>query len=570
MTIPGILGIVLFTAVAVAIAKPVGLYLYAVFNDGRTWLDPVMRPLEKRIYRWTGVNPAQEMRWTQYFLAILAFNLVGFVVLYIFLRIQAGLPFNPQHLKDVGPHLSFNTAVSFMTNTNWQAYGGEFTMSYVSQTMLVVQQVLSPITGLAIVVAFIRGFTRRSGSNLGNFWVDLVRAVLWVMLPVSLISAVVLVALGTPQNWMPYVTAHPLQGGTQTIAQGPVAGMTAPMQFGDNGGGFFNMNAGQPYEAASAASLLFQSLLGVAVPVGLTYYFGKAVKDTRQGWIILSAMVVMFLVGVFIVYHAEAVGNPLIHRLGVRGPNMEGKEVRFGPALSSLFETLTTAVSWGSTAAANDSLMPLSALVLMFNMKSGEVIIGAWGVGLIGMLAFAILAVFLAGLMVGRTPEYLGKKIQSFEVKMAVLAMIAPTFVVLGFAGWAVSTKGGLAGIFNPGPQGLGEVLYAYASGVGNNGSAMGGLGAALPFYTWTVGLAMLLGRFAQYIPALAIAGSVIEKKTVPPSAGTFPTNTWLFGVLLIVTVVIVGALVFFPALALAPLAEHFALWAGHVFGGGS
>lgn len=570
MTIPGILGILLFTAVAVAIAKPVGLYLYAVFNDGRTWLDPVMRPLEKRIYRWTGVNPSQEMRWTQYFLAILAFNLVGFVVLYIFLRIQAGLPFNPQHLKDVGPHLSFNTAISFMTNTNWQAYGGEFTMSYVSQTMLVVQQVLSPITGLAMVVAFIRGFSRKSGSNLGNFWVDLVRAVLWIMLPVSLISTLVLVAMGTPQNWMPYVSAHTLQGPTQSIAQGPVASMTAPMQFGDNGGGYFNMNAGQPYEAASAASLLFQSLLGVSIPVGLTYYFGKAVKDTRQGWIILGAMVLMFLGGTLVTYHAEAAGNPLLHRLGLKGPNMEGKEVRFGPALSSLFETLTTAVSWGSTAAANDSLMPIGGLVPLFNMMSGEVIIGAWGVGLLGMLAFAILAVFLAGLMVGRTPEYLGKKIQSFEVKMAVLAMIVPTFVILGFTAWAVSSKGGQAGIYNPGPHGLSEVLYAYSSGVGNNGSAFGGLSAALPFYTWTVGLAMLFGRFAMYIPALAIAGSVSQKKTVPPSAGTFPTNTWLFGVLLIGTVVIVGALVFFPALALGPLAEHFALWAGHVFGGGS
>ncbi len=566
VTIPGLVGILVFMLVIVLIAKPVGLYLYAVYDDQHTWLDPVLRPTERFIYRLTGVREGHEMRWTEYFLALLAFNLVGFVLLYGFLRVQAVLPFNPAHMKDVGPHLAFNTAVSFMTNTNWQAYGGESTMSYFSQAMLMVQQFLSPITGLAMVLAFIRGLVRKNANTLGNFWVDLVRTVLWVSLPIAFLGAIVLVALGNPQNWGGYITVHTLQGTKQVIAQGPVGMMNAIMQFGDNGGGYFNMNAGHPYETASAASLLWQLLLGVSIPVGLTYYFGKAVKDTRQGWTILGAMMAMFLAGTLVLYHAEALGNPLLTHLGLHGPNMEGKEVRFGPALSSLFEATTTAVSWGSTAAANDSLMPLGGLVTLFNMMSGEVIIGAWGVGLLGMLAFAILAVFLAGLMVGRTPEYLGKKIQSYEVKMAVLAMIVPTFVILGLSAWAVTNKGGLAGILNPGPHGLSEVLYAYSSGVGNNGSAFGGLDAAAPFYTWTVALAMLFGRFAMYIPALAIAGSLARKQPVPASAGTFPTHGVMFGALLIATVFIVGALVFFPALSLGPLAEHFALWSGHLF----
>ncbi len=570
MTVPGVLGILVFTAFLVVMAKPMGLYLYAVYDRRKTWFDPAIRPVERVIYRWTGVNEDHEMRWTEYFIALLAFNLVGFIVLYIALRIQGALPFNPMHMKDVGPHLAFNTGVSFTTNTNWQAYGGESTMSYASQAMLMMQQFLSPISGLAMVLAFIRGLTRKNANTLGNFWVDLVRTLLWVSLPMAFIGAIVLVGLGNPQNWGTYVTAHTLQGGIQTIAQGPVGMMNSIMQLGDNGGGFFNMNAGHPYETATAASLMFQMVLGFSIPVGLTYYFGKVVKDTRQGWTILGAMLVMFLGGTLVLYHAEALGNPILnHLVGIHGPNMEGKEVRFGPALSSLFESSTTAVSWGSTAAANDSLMPIGGLITLWQMMSGEVIIGAWGVGLLGMLAFAVLAVFLAGLMVGRTPEYLGKKIGSYEVKMAVLAMIVPTFVILGFSAWAVTSHGGLAGIYNPGPHGLSEVLYAYSSGVGNNGSAFGGLDAAAPFYTWTVGLAMLFGRFAMYIPALAIAGSLVQKQSVPESAGTFPTHGFLFGGLLIATVVIVGALVFFPALSLGPLAEHFALWSGHLFGGG-
>ncbi len=570
MTVPGVLGILVFVAALILIAKPVGLYLYGVYDQRRTFLDPVMRPVERLIYRVSGVREDKEMRWTEYFLAILAFNVVGFIVLYIFLRVQAALPFNPAHMKDVGPHVSFNTAVSFMSNTNWQAYGGESTMSYFSQTMLMVQQFLSPITGMGMILAFIRGLSRKNANTLGNFWVDLTRTVLWVSLPIAFVGAVVLIALGNPQNWNAYVTAHTLQGPKQVIAQGPVGMMNAIMQLGDNGGGFFNMNAGQPYETASAASLMFQLILGFSIPIGLTYYFGKVVKDTRQGWTILGAMLAMFLGGTLIMYHAEVLGNPALAHLGIHGPNMEGKEVRFGPALSSLFETSTTAVSWGSTAAANDSLMPIGGLVALFNMMSGEVIVGAWGVGLLGMLAFAILAVFLAGLMVGRTPEYLGKKIQSYEVKMAVLAMIVPTFVILGLSAWAVTSKGGLAGIFNPGPQGLSEVLYAFSSGVGNNGSAFGGLDAAAPFYTWTVALAMLFGRFAMYVPALAIAGSLVKKQAVPSGTGTMPTHGVLFAGLLTATVLIVGALDVFPALALGPLAEHFALWSGHLFGGGA
>lgn len=570
MTVPGTLGILVFVLFLVLWAKPVGTYFYAVYDTGKTFLDPVMRPIERVIYRVTGVDERHEMRWTQYFMALLAFNLVGFILLYICLRAQAALPFNPQHFKDIGPHIAFNTAVSFMTNTNWQAYSGETTMSYLSQSMLMVQQFLSPITGMGMILAFIRGLSRRNANTLGNFWVDLTRTFLWVSLPVAIIGGLVLIGLGNPQNWGAYITVHTLQGAKQVIAEGPVGMFNAIMQFGDNGGGFFNMNAGHPYESASAASLMFQLVLGFSVPVGLTYYFGKVVKDTRQGWTVLGAMLVMFLAGTLIMYHAEAAGNPLLTHFGIHGANMEGKEVRFGPALSSLFETSTTAVSWGSTAAANDSLMPIGGLIPLFNMMSGEVIVGAWGVGLLGMLAFVILAVFLAGLMVGRTPEYLGKKVQAFEVKMAVLAMIVPSFIILGLASWAVSSRGGLAGIFNPGPHGLSEVLYAYSSGVGNNGSAFGGLGAALPFYTWTVGFAMLFGRFAMYIPALAIAGSLVKKQAIPANAGTFPTHGIMFGGLLIATVLIVGALVFFPALALGPLAEHFALWAGHMFGGGA
>ncbi len=569
MTIPGVVGILVLTAAIIALAKPVGSYLYAVYDGPRTWLEPVMGPLERRLYRWTGVDSKHEMRWTEYVFALLIFNLVGFIALYILLRIQSVLPFNPQHLPDLGPHLSFNTAVSFMTNTNWQAYSGEATMSYFSQDMLMIQQVLSPITGLCMAVAFIRGFSRKNADTLGNFWVDLTRTLLFVALPVLLISALVLVAMGTPDTLLPYAHVTTLQGGHQLIARGPVGAFESAMQFGDNGGGFFNVNAGHPFESPGAASLIFQMMIGVSIPVGLTYYFGKAVGDTRQGWTILAAMMAMFVAGVFILYHAEVATNPLLAQLGLHGPNLEGIDWRFGPALSSFFETLTTAVSWGSTAAANDSLMPLGGMIPLFNMMSGEVIIGAWGVGLLGMLAFAIMAVFLAGLMVGRTPEYLGKKIQAFEIKMAVLAMIVPTFVILGLAAWAVSSKGGLAGIFNPGPHGLSEILYAFASGVGNNGSAFGGLGAALPFYTWTVGLAMLFGRFAMYIPALAIAGSLARKQTVPAGAGTFPTHGATFAVLLIAVVVIVGALTFFPALALGPLAEHFQLWSGHVIGGG-
>ncbi len=569
MTLPGVLGIVLFLVVVTLTVKPVGLYLYHVFDGGKTWLDPLLKPVERAIYRLGGVDPAKEMRWTEYLFALLAFNLAGFVLLYPVLRLQGVLPLNPQHLPAVGAHVAWNTAVSFVTNTNWQAYGGESTLSYLSQMWLTVQQFLSPISGLAMVLAFIRGLTRKNVSTLGNFWVDLTRAFLWVALPVAVVAAVVLIALGTPQNFAPYVVAHTLQGTKQVLPGGPVASMTSIMQFGDNGGGYFNTNAGYPFETPSAASLMFQLVLGFLVPVGLTYYFGKKTGDTRQGWTIFAAMMVMFAFGIFATYWAEAAGNPIVsHLLQHSVPNMTGKETRFGVAGSSLFEVSTTAVSWGSTAAANDSFTPIGSLILLFNMMTGEVIIGAWGVGLLGMLAFAILAVFLAGLMVGRTPEYLGKKIQAYEVKMATLAMIVPTFVILGFAAWAVTSKGGLSGIFNPGPQGLSEVLYAFSSGVGNNGSAMGGLNAASPFYTWTVGFAMLIGRFPMYIPALAIAGSLAKKQTVPPSIGTFPTNGWLFGVLLIGTVVIVGALVFFPALALGPMAEQFAMQAGHLFGG--
>ena len=567
MTVQGVLQLVVLVVVLALLAKPVGTYLHRVFENQRTFLDFALVPFERFVYRFAGIDPTKEMRWTTYGLALLTFNLVGFVILFVLLLLQPYLPLNPAHLPAVPFWTAWNTAISFTTNTNWQVYGGESTLSYLSQAWLIVQQFVSPVTGICFFLAVVRGFVRQNSETLGNFWRDLVRGILWVALPGAIAAAVVLIAMGSPQNFHPYTVATTLQGAHQTIAQGPIASMTSIMQLGDNGGGYMNANAAHPYEAPSAASLVFQLLLGFLVPIGCIYLFALMVKDRRQGWAIFAAMALMFVPLTLLMYHAEAAGNPIINHLQLAGhANMEGKEVRFGPALSSLFNSSTTAVSWGSVAAAMDSLTPIGGLVPLFNMMTGEVIFGSWGVGMVGMLAYAVMAVFLAGLMVGRTPEYLGKKIQAFEVKMSVLAMVVPSFVILIFAALSVMLPAARAGIFNPGPHGLTEVLYAFASGVGNNGSAFGGLNAASPWYAATVGFAMLFGRYPMYLPLLAMAGSLGRKQRIPVSAGTFPTHGWLFVVLLVGTVVIVGALTFFPALALGPLAEQFAMQAGKLY----
>ncbi|MCL6094219.1 MAG: potassium-transporting ATPase subunit KdpA [Actinobacteria bacterium] len=556
-------------AVVALIAWGMGTYMYRVFEGGHTFLDPIMVPLERGIYRFVGIDPDQEMRWTTYVFALLAVNLIGFIVLFILLEIQTVLPLNPAHQAHVPFWVGWNTAISFVTNTNWQAYAGEATLSYLSQAWLVVQQFLSPITGICLFLAVARGFSRQSSNTLGNFWRDFVRALLWISIPLAVIATIVLVALGSPQNLHPYTHVTTLQGLHQIIAQGPVASMTAIMQLGDNGGGFFNANAAHPFIAPNVVSLLFQLLLGFAVPAGCIYLFGKMIKDTRQSRAIFAAMAVLFLAGALIMYHFESAGNTVLtaHHITLAShANYEGKETRFGVGTTTLFNNSTTAISWGSVAASNDSMTPIGGMINLFNMMTGEVIFGSWGVGMIGMLAFAILAVFLAGLMVGRTPEYLGKKIEAYEVKMSVLAMVVPSFVILILAALSVSIAAGKAGIFNPGPHGLTEVLYAFSSGVGNNGSAFGGLNAASPWYAATVGIAMLLGRYAMYIPLVAIGGSLARKQHIPTSAGTFPTHGLLFIVLLVGTVLIVGALVFFPALALGPLAEQFAMNAGRLF----
>lgn len=567
MTLQGLVQPFIIIAVMALLAKPFGTYLYKVFEGGSTFLDPILGPLERFAYKISGIDPQREMRWTTYGLSLLAVNLVGFVILFILLRIQEFLPLNPAHQSAVPFWVTFNTAISFVTNTNWQVYSGETTMSYLSQMWLVSQQFISPAIGITFLLVLVRGFSRQESKTVGNFWRDLVRGILWVGLPLALVGSVVLVWLGSPQNFNPYVHATTLQGSHQVIAQGPVASMTSIMQLGDNGGGFFNMNAAHPYAAPNAASLMFQEILGFLIPVGVIYMFGKMINKKRQAWAIFIAMSAMFLIGSVALYHFEAAGNPIINHIGLATHgNMEGKEVRFGVGTTSLFENTTTAVSWGSVAASNDSLTPLGGLVTLFNINTGEVIFGSWGVGLMGMLGYVILAVFLAGLMVGRTPEFLGKKISAYEVKMASLFLLIPAFAILILTAISLTTHAGLSGIFNPGPHGLTEVAYAFSSGVANNGSAFGGLSSSSPWYSATVGLAMLIGRYPMYIPLLAVGGSLALKQRVPASAGTFPTEGPMFIGLLISTVVIVGALIFFPVYALGPIAEHFAMVAGKLF----
>jgi potassium-transporting ATPase potassium-binding subunit len=567
MTLNGWIQILIFCAIVVALVKPLGWYMTRVFNGERTFLSPILRPVETVLYKLAGTSEREEQHWLTYTLAMLAFNLLGFVVLYALQRFQAVLPFNPMGMGAVVPDLAFNTAASFMTNTNWQNYGGESTMSYLVQMAgLTVQNFVSAATGIALAVALIRGFSRASAKSIGNFWADMTRATLYVLLPLCVMLTLFYVARGVPQTLSAYIDASTLEGARQTIAVGPVASQLAIKMLGTNGGGFFNANSAHPFENPDALVNLIQMVTIFAIGAALTNVFGRMVGDQRQGWAILGAMGVIFLVGVAVAYWAEAAGNPLVHALGVDGGNMEGKEVRFGTALSALFAVITTAASCGAVNALHSSFMPLGGLIPLINMELGEIVIGGVGAGLYGMLLFVVLTMFVAGLMVGRTPEYLGKKIEAKEVKMAILAILCLPLAMLGFTAIAVVLPTGLASIGNPGPHGFSEVLYAYVSGAANNGSAFGSLSGNTLWYNLTIGAAMLMGRFFVIVPAMAIAGSMAAKKTVPVSAGTFPTHGGLFIGLLVGVILIVGGLTFFPALALGPIVEHLSMIAGQSF----
>jgi K+-transporting ATPase ATPase A chain len=563
MTANGWLQIGIFLAIVLMLAKPMGAYMARVFSGEMTWF----RKVEGAIYRVCSIDPAAEQSWVQYTGSLLAFSLISIVVTYAILRLQQWFPWNPQGLANVGPDLSFNTATSFGTNTNWQSYTPETTMSYLSEMVaLATHNFFSAAAGIAVAIAFVRGFSRHSTKLLGNFWVDFTRAILYVLLPLSVAGALVLCSQGVIQNLDPYTKVTTLEGGTQVIPQGPVASQEAIKMIGTNGGGFFNANSAHPYENPTPLSNLLQMLFIFLIPAGLTYTFGKMVKDTRQGWALLAAMTVLFLAGVFVVYPAEATGNPVLHGLGVPGANWEGKEVRFGVANSALFSVVTTDASCGAVNNVHDSMTPLGGLVPMINIELGEVIFGGVGSGLYGILIFAVLAVFIAGLMVGRTPEYLGKKIEQKEVKMMMLAVLVLAVSILGFSAVSIGLKNVGESMTNHGPHGFAEVLYAFTSGTGNNGSAFAGLSANTPYLNTTIGLAMLFGRFLMLIPVLAAAGSLAQKKLVPVSSGTFPTHGPLFVVLLTGVIVIVGALTFFPALSLGPIVEHFLMWQGRLW----
>ncbi|PZQ96925.1 MAG: potassium-transporting ATPase subunit KdpA [Cereibacter sphaeroides] len=567
MTLNGWIQILIFIGIVIALVKPLGGYLTRVMAGERSFLSPALGPLERGLYRISGVREDEEQHWTTYVGAMLMFNLAGLVLLYFMQRLQGTLPWNPQGLGAIGPELAFNTAASFVSNTNWQSYGGETTMSYFTQMAgLSVQNFVSAATGIAIAVAMIRAFSRKSARTLGNFWVDMTRSVLYLLLPICIVGALVLVWQGVPQNLNAYTAATTLEGGQQTIAQGPVASQMMIKHLGTNGGGFFNANAAHPFENPNAITNLIHMVSIFAIGAALTNVFGRMVGNPKQGWAILAAMGVLFIAGVAVTYWAEASGNPLLHALGLDGGNMEGKETRFGIATSSLFAVITTAASCGAVIAMHDSFMPLGGMILMINMMLGEIIVGGVGAGFYGILLFVVLAIFVAGLMVGRTPEYLGKKIKAKEVKMAVLAVLCLPLAMLCLTAIAVVIPAGTGAIWNPGPHGFSEVLYAYTSAAANNGSAFGGLSANTPFYNVTLGIAMLMGRFMVIIPALAIAGSLVGKKSVPASAGTFPTHGSLFVGLLVGVILIVGGLTFFPALALGPIVEHLAMRHGQTF----
>jgi len=575
MTSNGLLQIALFCAIVTAIAVPLGTYMARVFAGERTFLSPVLGPVERGIYWISGVDAKKEQHWLTYAVAMLLFHVVCFASLYAILRLQYYLPFNPQGMTGMREDLALNTAVSFTTNTNWQNYGGETTLSYFAQMAgLTVHNFVSAAAGIAMAIALIRGFVRRSAQTVGNFWVDLTRCTLYVLLPISIIGGLAYVWMGMPQNLHAYVDATTLEGAKQTIAQGPIASQIVIKTVGTNGGGFFNTNAAHPYENPTALSNLLTVVLEFMLGASLTMTFGRMVGNMRQGWALFGVMGILFLAGVLTSYWAESAGNPAFASLGVdqvasatqAGGNMEGKEVRFGIVNSSLFETTTTDTSDGAVNSMHDSFTPIGGLVPIVNMQLGEVIFGGVGCGLYGMLLFAIIALFIAGLMVGRTPEYLGKKLEAREVKMAILAMLAVPMATLLLTAVATVLPVGLAGPENAGPHGFSEILYAFVSQSNNNGSAFAGLTGNTPFYNLTGSIAMMIGRFAIAIPVLAIAGSLAAKKLVPASAGTFPTDNGLFVALLIGVIIITGGLVYFPADALGPFVEHLQMQAGTLY----
>jgi K+-transporting ATPase ATPase A chain len=567
MTAIGWLQIVLFCATVVALTPVLGLYMTRVFNGGRTWLSPVLRPVETLLYRTAGVDETHEQHWFTYTVAMLLFHAAGFVALYALMRLQAALPFNPAEQSNVAPDLAFNTAMSFITNTNWQNYGGESTMSYLVQMLgLTHQNFLSAATGIVLAIALIRGFARTSAKTVGNFWVDIMRCTLYVLLPICVPYALFLVWQGMPQTLGPYVDATTLEGGRQTIAVGPVASQVAIKMLGTNGGGFFNANAAHPFENPTALSNFLQIISIFAIGAALTNVFGRMIGNQRQGWALLAAMAVLFVAGVFVTYWAEASSTSTLNALGLTGGNMEGKEVRFGIVASALFAVITTAASCGAVNAMHDSFTALGGMIPLINMQLGEIIVGGVGAGLYGMLLFVIITVFVAGLMVGRTPEYIGKKIEAKEVKMAMLAILVLPLMYLGWAAIAAVNPQALPQLGNAGPHGFSEMLYLYTSSTANNGSAFAGITANTLFFNITGAVAMFVGRFWMIIPAMAIAGALAAKKSVPPSLGTFPTTGTLFVGLLVGVILILGGLTFFPALALGPIVEHFAMTAGTVF----
>ena len=577
VTLNSVLQVAIFLVIVLLLTKPIGLYMTKVFNGERTWLSPVCVPIERLFYKLSGVNPEEEQEWTGYVIAVLIFSVVGMLLLYLIERTQQldGPFFNPQNFGPVEQRLAFNTAASFTTNTNWQNYVGEQTMSYFTQmTGLAFHQFVSAAVGIALAVALIRGLSRRSARHLGNFWVDLVRCTLYILLPISIVIALVFVSQGMIQNFAPYTIVHTLDGQIQVIAQGPVASMEAIKDLGTNGGGFFNVNAAHPFENPNAFTTILILLEELSLGAGLFYMFGKMVGDTRQGWVLWAVSAIIFVIAIVVALPAEQIGNPLLAKAGANeavtayqaGGNMEGKEVRFGITDSVLFAVTTTATSTGSVNSMHDSYTPIGGMIPLTLIALGEMVFGGVGSGLYTMLMFAIIAVFIAGLMVGRTPEYLGKKIERKEIMMAALALLVSPAIILGFTGVAISLQAGTSSILNAGPHGLTEVLYAFTSANGNNGSAFAGISGNTPFYNWALGMAMLLGRFAELIPILAFGGSLVRKRAVPAGLGTFPTTGPLFVGLMIGVILIVGALTYFPAYSLGPIVEQLMMQAGKVF----
>jgi K+-transporting ATPase ATPase A chain len=571
MSVIGWIQIILYCAIIVAIVPVLGGYMTRVFNGERTFLSPVLRPVEKVLYAVGGVDERHEQHWLMYAVGMLLFHVGGFAILYVLMRLQDKLPFNPADQSAVPADLAFNTAISFITNTNWQNYGGEGTMSYLTQMLgLTHQNFLSAATGIVLAVALIRGFARASMQTIGNFWVDITRCTLYILLPICVVYALFLVWQGMPQTLGPYVEATTLEGAKQTIAVGPVASQVAIKMLGTNGGGFFNANAAHPFENPTALSNFVQIISIFAIGASLTNVLGRMVGNQRQGWAILAVMGVLFIAGVIVCYAAEAHGNDILNAMGLTGGNMEGKEVRFGIVASSLFAVITTAASCGAVNAMHDSFTALGGMIPLINIQLGEVIVGGVGAGMYGMLLFVVLAVFVAGLMVGRTPEYVGKKIEAKEVKMAMLAILILPLMILGWTAVAAVNPDGVSQLGNPGPHGFSEMLYLYTSSTGNNGSAFAGISANTVFYNITGAVAMFVGRFLMIVPAMAIAGSLAAKKLVPASAGTFPTTGTLFVGLVVGVIVIVGGLTFFPSLALGPIVEQLAMTAGTTFSAAS